>query len=155
MNYIGANRLKIAHYFDGLKSKVDICVENFIAAHHQDKEQETKINQVRTGWLKEIDECEKFNLAVLEEREDKHLELDDEALFKKFIFEFEVSEGKELTDLRLIAIDEYLSPGKVECFQTMAKVVGKQIYVEDFQKNSLAKLFLNIETNEFDVNKTF
>jgi hypothetical protein len=91
-------------------------------------------------------------LAVLEEREDKHLELDDEALFKKFIFEFEVSEGKELIDLRLIAIDEYLSPGKVECFQILLKIVHKNVADFSLQKNCLEKLFLNMEIHILKVN---
>jgi hypothetical protein len=114
MNFLGANRLRIVEYFDELKAKVDVCVETFIAANYQDKEKVAEINEVRTEWLKEIDECEKFNLIELEKCEEKNSQLQDEQLFKKLIFEFEVSEGKELTDSRLIAIDTYITPGKIK-----------------------------------------
>jgi hypothetical protein len=122
-----------------LKAKVDVCVETFIAAHHQDKEQVAKINKVRTEWLKEIDECENYNLIELKKRLDYNLELEDEELFKKFIFEFEVSEGNELIDLRLIAMDTFMRPGKVKCFQRAMKVFGKNIADTELEGNLFEK----------------
>jgi hypothetical protein len=118
MDFLGENRLKIVEYCDELKAKVDVCVETCIAAHHQDKEKVARINQVRADWLKEIDERENFNLTELEKRGDKNLQLKDEELFKKFIFEFEVHNGKEIVDLRMLAIETFIAPGKVKCFQT-------------------------------------
>jgi hypothetical protein len=150
--HLGANRYNIVEYFDYLKNKVDRCVELFIAAHYQDCEKEAKINQTRTEWLKEIDECEQFNLSELEKCKDNHLMLKDNELFKKFIFEFELSGEQELFDLRLVAIDTYLSPMKVHCFQTLMKLVDKAIEFSMFNLNLLEKLFLMVEISDLNVN---
>jgi hypothetical protein len=151
MYFLGANRLRIVEYFDELKAKVDICVETFIAANYQDKEKVAKTNEVRTEWLKEIDECEKFNLIELKKREDKNSQLQDEQLFKKLIFEFELSEGKELIDLRLISIDTYIKPGKIKCFQIALKVIEKDINAVDMKENCLEKLFVLLEQTDINV----
>jgi methionine-rich copper-binding protein CopC len=156
MSFLGENRIRIAEYFDDLKAKLDVCVETCIAANHQDQETVARINKVRSEWLKEIDECEKFNLAKLEEREDKSLKLEDEDLFKKIVFEFELPEGKEVVDLRIISIDTHMTPGKIECFKIAMKVANKEIEFSDFQKNCLEKLYVksikqnrNVKRNRF------
>jgi hypothetical protein len=138
-------------HFDDLRNKVDVCVETFIANHYSDTLKETQINQIRIEWLNEIDECEQLNLAELEHRKDKHNKLNDEVLFKKFMFDFEVSEGEELINLRLVVIDAYLSSGKVECFQILMKVVNRHLTHGNFQKTCMQKLFVNININH-DVN---
>jgi hypothetical protein len=153
MNFLGANRLRIVQYFDELKAKVDVCVETCIAAHHQDKERERKINQVRANWFKAIDEREKLNLSELEEHGDKCMKLEDEELFKKFMFEFEVHGGTELIDLRIIAINAYMAPGKVECFQIAMKVIDQDLKVADLQEKCLNKLFVYSEKTSINVKK--
>jgi hypothetical protein len=83
----------------------------------------------------------------LEKCEDtKNLKLEDKELFKKFIFEFELSEGKKLIDMRLIAIDTFITPAKVECFRVAMKVANKNISVAGVHENALKKLFVNLET---------
>jgi hypothetical protein len=150
MNFLGANRLRIVEYFDKLKAKVDVCVETFIAVHHQEKELETRLNQVRAEWLEEIAECEKFNLSELE---DKELKLEDEDLFKRFIFEFKVAKTEELIDMRLIAIDTYIPPGKVECFQAAMLAVNKDKYVYNMlvEETCFEKLCVNFEEQDSKV----
>jgi hypothetical protein len=148
MSSLGVSRLRIVKYFDDLKTTVDECVETFIAANHLDKKLETEINQVRAGWLSEIDESEKFNLTELQKREDKHSKLEDEVLFKKFMFAFELPEGEELIDLRIVAIDEYASRGKVECLQILLKLAANTIDKSVFEEK-IRKLFLS---NEITVN---
>jgi hypothetical protein len=145
MIFLGANRLRIDENTKDLKAKVDVSVETYIAAHHQDKKRETRINRVRAEWFEAIDNCEQFNLTELEKREDKNLKLEDEQLFKRFIFEFKVADEKELINLRLIAIDKYITPGKVECFQILMTLIDKDIEIEDLQDNLLEKLFANID----------
>jgi hypothetical protein len=151
MNFLGANRLRIVEYFDELKAKVDICVETFIAANYHDKEKVAKINEVRTEWLNEIDDCENFNLIELKKCEEKNLQLPDEQLFKKLIFEFEVPKGEALIDSRLIAIDTYITPGKIKCFQIAMKVIGKYINAADMKENCLDKLFVSLELTDSNV----
>jgi hypothetical protein len=163
MNFLGANRLRIVQYFDELKAKVDDCVETFIAANHQNKEQVAEINDVRTEWLKEIDQCERFNLTELEKCEEKNSKMQDEKLFKKLIFEFEVSNAKELImlrfgvserkviiKLRLIAIDTNITPGQIECFQIAMKYINRGINTKE---NCFKKLFVDLEKTNSNVNK--
>jgi hypothetical protein len=148
---LGANRLRIVGYFDDLKNKVDVCVETFIADSYYSERKESKINQIRIEWVKEIDECEKFNLAELEKHENRHVKLDDEVLFKKFMFVFEFSCDPfylSLINLRLVVIDAYLSPGKVECFQILMKLVEYELTQTEFKKELMEKLFVNMDIVE-------
>jgi hypothetical protein len=108
---------------------------------------------VRTEWFKQIDECEKFNLVELKKRVDKNLKLEDKELFKKFMFEFEVSEGNELIDLRLIAIDTYITTQKIECFQIATKVIEKDINGADLK--DFAKLFVSLKKTNENVKTNF
>jgi hypothetical protein len=150
MIFLGVNRLRIVEYFDELKAKVDVCVEIFIAANHQDNEKVTRINAARTEWFKAIDECEKFNLAELQNCENKNIKLEDEDLFKKFIFEFEMYGGQELIDLRLVSLDTYISPGKIECFKAAILVIDGN---NDRQEAWWNKLFVNLKKTRSFVKK--
>jgi hypothetical protein len=144
MTFLGANRLRIVEYFDELKAKVDVCVETLIAVNHQNSQQETRINQARADWFAEIDESEKFDLAELENRKDKNTKLENEELFKKFMFEFTVTMGGDLTDLRIISINTYITPGQIECFQVVMNIFNRCTSLDDLRWKSFLRLFLNI-----------
>jgi hypothetical protein len=158
MGSLSENRLRIVKYFDDLKNKVDINFQSLNNAYYLGNKQETNISQVNAEWekaIEEIDTCAEFNLNELEKRTtDKHVKLNDELLFKKIIFEFEVTMGKDI-DMRLIAIDTYITPGEVECFKSMMTFVGELIQLQKHEENHLDKLFMNVKLQECHVKPFF
>jgi hypothetical protein len=154
MNFLGSNRLIIVEYNYNLKAKIDAIVETCIAANHEDEEREARVNQARAEWFKAIDEFEKYNLAELDQREDKHLKLEREVLFKKVIFGLRLEEAEELVDFCFTTTDA-LSFGVVECFRVSMKIANKDIVGSDLPKYGVEKLFLNMDTSECIVNMAY
>jgi hypothetical protein len=121
-SFFNKNRLRIANYLSELKTTVDIYVETYIAENQHDQAGIDKLNKAREEWFNEADECEASNLAELEQREDRDLELDDEKLIKRFCFIFEFYGDVLETGCftwRFVSTDTYMSPGQIACFQAM------------------------------------
>jgi hypothetical protein len=127
-SFLRTNRLRIADYFSDLKATVDVHVETFISENQHDRAGIDKLNKAREEWFKEADECESSNLAELEKRKDRDLELDDENLLKRFCFVFEF-EGDVLETgcftWRFFSTDIYMSPSQIACFQVMIDFLDK------------------------------
>jgi hypothetical protein len=125
-SFFGRNRLRIADFSSELKATIDIHVETYIAENQHDQPQVDKANKAREEWVKEIDECEVDNLAELEKREDRDMDLEDETLLKRFCFVFKfrsyVHETGSFTwplAWRLISTDKFMSPDQIACIQVM------------------------------------
>jgi hypothetical protein len=126
-SFYGRNRLRIADYSSELKATIDIHVETYIEKNHHYQLQVDKANKAREEWVKEIDECEVDNLAELEKRKDRDLDLEDETLLKRFCFVFKfrsyyVHETGSFTwplAWRLISTDKFMSPDQIACIQMM------------------------------------
>jgi hypothetical protein len=119
-SFFGRNRLRIANYSSELKATIDIHVETYIAGNRHNQPYVDEANKAREEWVKEIDECEVDNLARLEKREDRELELEDEKLLKRFCFVFEfhlrvIEAGCFASPLawRLISTDTFMSPDRL------------------------------------------
>jgi hypothetical protein len=121
-SFFGKNRLRIADYFSELKATVDTHVETYIAENQHDQPGLDKLNKAREEWFKETDECETSDLAELEKREDRDLELDDEKLLTRFCFIFEFQGDVLETGCftwRFVTTDTYMTPGQISCFQAI------------------------------------
>jgi hypothetical protein len=121
-SFLRTNRLRIADYFSELKAMVDAHVETYIAENQHDQAGIDKLNKAREEWFKEADECEASNLAELEKRKDRDLELDDEKLLTRFCFIFEFNGDVLKTGCftwHFVSTDIYMSPSQIACFQAM------------------------------------
>jgi hypothetical protein len=122
MSSLFGNRLRIANHSSEVKASIDALVATHVADNQNDQTEIDKINKLREEWLKEVDECEAHNMADVEKRDDKDLELTNAELFKRFCFVFEfngdVTETGRFTG-RFISTDTYLSPNQVACFQVV------------------------------------
>jgi hypothetical protein len=126
-SFFRTNRLRIADYFSELKATVDIHVEIYIAENQHDQSGIDKLNKAREGWFKEADECEAINLAELEIREDRDMELDDEKLLQRFCFIFEFYDDVLETGCfiwRFVSTDTYMNPRQIGCFKVMIEHLG-------------------------------
>jgi hypothetical protein len=129
-SFLRTNRLRIADYFSDLKATVDVHVETFISENQHDRAGIDKLNKAREEWFMEADECEASNLAELEKRENRDLELDDEKLLKRFCFIFEFHGDVLQTDCftwRFVSTDTYMTPGQIACFQAMIEYLCCEI----------------------------
>jgi hypothetical protein len=126
------NKFKIFDYFDGLVSKVDEKVERYIVANQDNQPRIDEVNAIRDKWIKELRECEAFDLAQCQaDSKKEEPPVEDSVLFIKFCFVVEVH-GDVLASgrftWRLISTDMYLSAEQVACFQELVKII-------DYNKN--------------------
>jgi hypothetical protein len=124
------NRLKIANFASELKTTFDIHVETYIAENQHDQSQVDKVNKAREEWINEINECEAENLAELEKREDRDLELNEEILLKHFCFIVEYLGDVLETGCftwRFISTDTYMSLEQIAIFQVMIQALDCDI----------------------------
>jgi hypothetical protein len=102
-------------------------VETYISENQHDQATIDKINKAREEWIKEVDECELSNLAELEKREDRDLELEEDNLLKRFCFIFEYPGDVLQTQCftwRFVSTDTFISPRQIACFQLMVSCLG-------------------------------
>jgi hypothetical protein len=121
-SYFSTNRLRISDYFSELKATVDALVEIYIAGNQHDQAAVEMLNKAREDWFIEADECEAFNLAELENLDDRDLELSDKKLLKRFCFIFEFHGDVLETGCftwRFVSTDKYVSPSQIARFQVM------------------------------------
>jgi hypothetical protein len=126
-SFFGRNRLRIADYSSELKATIDIHVETYIAENQHDQPKVDEANKAREEWVREIDQCEVDNLAKLEKRKDRDLDLEDETLLKRFcfVFEFKTYVSNETICFtpplawRFISTDTLMSPDQIACIQVM------------------------------------
>jgi hypothetical protein len=159
-SYLGKNRLQIAEYFSELKATVDIHVETYIAENQLDRAEIDKLNNAREGWFKEANECEASNLAELEKREDRDLNLTDKKLLKRFGFIFKFYGDVIETGCfiwRFVSTDKYLSPRQIASFQVMVEHLGCEN--RDYEQaplpgiESFRMLFKICKSEMYDVSK--
>jgi hypothetical protein len=160
-SFLGKNRLQIADYFSELKATVDIHVETYIAENQHDRTEIDKLNKAREGWFKEADECEESNLAELERRENKDLNLDDKELLKRFCFIFEFHGNVLETGCftwHFVSTDTYMSPVQIACFQAMIVYLAcdncDYTEIPGPDPDSLITLFQRVESNVYVKKKT-
>jgi hypothetical protein len=125
-SFYSKNRLKIANYSCELKTTIDIHAETYIAENQHDQFQVDNVNKAREKWVKEIDKCEVDNLADLEKREDRELDLEEEILLKCFCFIVEYLGDVLETGCftwRFISTDAYMSFEQIACFQVMIEAL--------------------------------
>ncbi len=65
MSFLNANRLRISQYFNNLVSEIDLKTELALIYYKNDQALTSKINAKRETFLKEIRECEAFNVEAL------------------------------------------------------------------------------------------
>jgi hypothetical protein len=153
-----ADKLKIVVYFDDLKNKIDLLVEIYISDNQHDKARVDEINKAREEWIKEADKCQAYNLAELEENENKDELIADEQLFKRFCFLVYSCLDLRTTGCftwRFISTNVYLRPGQLECFQELLKFTssGKEKWNALLRNKkqtveSLNKIFVDVEIYE-------
>jgi hypothetical protein len=141
----------ITKYFDDLINELDIYAENLIQANHRDEKLVAEINKQREEFIKEIRECESFNLSQLESNKTRN-KLPNKDMFKKFCFFIRMNSesyrteiihedeywmgydyslftnngSASLIELRLVVVDKYLTSGQIKCFQEILKYIEKE-----------------------------
>jgi hypothetical protein len=146
------NKRIIFEQADDVVSQVDVLVETYIAANQDHQDRIRSVNAIRESWLKEIRECESYNILHCRENEVDMAPLQRNDLFKKFCLLIEMQRDV-LVDGRftwrlLVIPNFYLSQGQIACFQELMRIVE---YTENervpVSRSSFEKLFVNIRSN--------
>jgi ABC-type Zn uptake system ZnuABC Zn-binding protein ZnuA len=143
---IAANKLKIVDYFDDLKNKIGLLVEIYISDNQHDPTDIDEINKARDEWIKEVNECQAYNLAKLKENEDKDELITDQQLFVCFCLYSYI--GTRTCKQEATSTDVYLRPGQIKRFQELLKFTSSRniFFNEEQLLNSLGKIFDVVET---------
>jgi hypothetical protein len=132
------NRLEVSQIFDRVVSDVDLRVEQFTSSNKQKPELVESICKLREVWIKEIRECEAYNMSFLEDATDP---LSNEQRIKRYCFVIEAfidtvesSSRSDQTEFGyiLISLDKYVSPGQVACFQAALKCMPGSFFVSSW-----------------------
>jgi hypothetical protein len=145
-------KLKIIEYFDSLVSKIDLLVELYIDDNLQNQTLVDKVNKARLEWLKEIEDCLKFNISKCTETKEDAPPIEDTELFERFCFLIEFNGDVLMSGRftwRLISTDMYLRPGQIEFFQEVLKFTNIDHEKENIDEplTTINRFFPNIKVN--------
>jgi hypothetical protein len=163
------NRLEVSQIFDRVVSDVDLRVEQFASSNKHKPELVERICKLREVWLKEIRECEAYNMSFLEHATDS---LSNEQRIKRYCFVIETfintvestsrSDQVEFGHI-LVSLDKYVSPGQVECFQAALKFMPGSVFDSSLLDlrahntlfyNNLGMLITNVSSKPFKFNRS-
>jgi hypothetical protein len=128
------NRLEVNLIFDRVVSDVDLRVEQFASNNKHKPELVESICKLREVWIKEIRECETYNMSFLE---NETAPLPNAQRIKRYCFIIEAfintMESTSRSDQTefgyyLVSLDKYVSPGQVACFQAALKFMPGSVF---------------------------
>jgi hypothetical protein len=131
---MNTNRLEVSQIFDRVVSDVDLRVEQFTSNNKHKPELVESICKLREVWIKEIRECEAYNLSFLE---NETAPLSNAQRIKHYCFvidafvntiECSTRTDKSEFGYLLVSLDKYVSPGQVACFQAALKLMSGSVF---------------------------
>jgi hypothetical protein len=158
---MNTNRLEVSQIFDRVVSDVDLRVEQFASNNKHKPELVESICSLREVWIKEIRECEAYNIAFLE---NETAPLSNEQRIKRYCFVIETfintvestsrSDQSEFGYI-LVSLDKYVSPGQVACFQAALKFMPGSVFdsLFDFRAQGMLLYYKNLSMLFTEVNE--
>jgi hypothetical protein len=126
------NRLDLDDYHTNLVSLLDYKVESYITGNRHNQALVDEANETRDTYIEEINACRSHNLSVLDKNQSEE-PLTIEQLYPRFCFlveHFSTQIHSGRFGWRLVSTDKYLTPGQIECFQSILKFMPGSVYAQ-------------------------